>query len=523
MMVVAALGQLCGWRRRLVLMLLGGLAALALPPVHALPVLFVALPGLLLLLEAGSNRWAAFGAGWWFGMGFFPAGLYWISIALLTEPEKFAWMIPFAVFGLGGVLACFTGAATWLARRAVPGGAGLAVALAGSWTLMEWLRSWIFTGFPWNVLGSVWDLALPVLQIGAAVGVYGLSLITVLGAGMAVVLVEPMAGRRKAALLGLAFAPLLLGSAWGALRLAEPAAQPVPGVRLRLVQAAIAQSHKWREELRQMHLDMYVALSTEGGQEGITHVIWPETAAPYFLDIDDDHRAQVEGAVPSGGLVITGAPRITPKGVLPFRLWNAMMAIDGQGEVAAVYDKVHLVPFGEYAPMSDILPIIKIAWGAVDFSPGPGLRTLSLPGLPPVSPLICYEAIFPAEVVGPDQERPAWLLNLTNDAWFGMSSGPYQHLAAARMRAIEEGLPLVRSANTGISAVFDGKGRQVARLGLGEYGTLDSFLPEPEVGLTPYARIGNTIPLILAIFAIGLASCAGRWRLRRLTCMQSQR
>ncbi|MBI2236570.1 MAG: apolipoprotein N-acyltransferase [Magnetospirillum sp.] len=491
------LGTLAGWRRRGALAGLGGLAALALPPVHLLPVLLLSLPGLVWILDGSRDRKAAFGAGWWFGAGWFSAGLYWISHALLTDPARFGWMIPFAVFGLSGVLAVFLGLATLATRLLAPKGPGRILVLAAAWTLADWLRSFVLTGFPWNPLGSVWDASTAVLQAGALFGVYGLTLLTVLAFAAPAVLADVLGRRAKAALLAAAAALPLAAFAGGSIRLAAASADMVPDVTLRLVQANVTQAHKWRDDLREANLDRHLELSRQAGWDRLTAVVWPETAAAFFLDVDAPRRARVAEAAPPGGLVLTGAPRVTPRGVEPLTVWNSLMAVDGAARVVAVYDKVHLVPFGEYVPLRAVLPIAKITHGGTDFSPGPGLRTLRLPGLPAASPLICYEAIFPHAVVGADQPRPGWLLNVTNDGWFGLSSGPHQHLAAARMRAVEEGLPLVRAANTGISAVIDGYGRVVAALPLGESGILDSLLPRA-IPQTLYGWLGDALPIILA-------------------------
>jgi apolipoprotein N-acyltransferase len=491
------LEALTGWRRRGALILLGAVAALALPPVGLVPVLLVAVPGLIWLLDAAGDRRGAFGAGWWWGLGWFCAGLYWIANALLIEPEKFGWMVPFATVGLSGVLACFTGLATLLVRLTGVSGVGRVPVLAGAWTLCEWLREWVLSGFPWNPLGSVWDAAPAVLQVGSLAGVFGLSLLTVLVFGLPAVLADYAPRRWRLAAVAVAVLLVAGAAVWGVIRLAAPA-EMVPATRLRLVQAAVAQRHMWRDDLRESQLLDHVELSRGPGWEGITHVVWPETAAPFVLDMDPGHRALVATAAPAGGMVLTGAPRVTAPGELPFQVWNSLMAIDGAAQIHGIYDKAHLVPFGEYVPMRQWLPIAKITQGGTDFSAGPGPRTLELPGLPPVSVMICYESIFPGEIVARDHKRPGWLLTVTNDAWFGNSAGPYQHLAAGRMRAIEEGLPLVRAANSGISAVFDAMGREVASLGLGRRGVVDAPLPKP-LEPTLYARFGNAVPLTLAL------------------------
>jgi apolipoprotein N-acyltransferase len=294
--------------------------------------------------------------------------------------------------------------------------------------------------------------------------------------------------------------------AGGAARLAvTPDPGLVADVRLRIVQARIDQKLKWREEERAANLEAHVALSRGAGWDGITHLIWPETATAYFLANDDRARARVSEAVAPGGLLIVGAVRMERVPGQGIRAWNALHAIDEHGAILATYDKHHLVPFGEFVPLRRVLPIEKITPGAVDFTPGPSLVTLRVPGLPPLSPLICYEAIFPGHVARAD-DRPAFLLNLTNDAWFGESAGPHQHFAAARMRAVEEGLPLVRAANTGISAVIDGHGRVVAKLDLGARGVLDAALPKALAVPTPFARWGNWVLLPL----LGIAFLVAR-------------
>lgn len=488
-----------GWRRRGALAGLGALAALALPPIHLIPVLLITLPGLVWIWDGSRGAWARFGAGWWWGFGFYSAGFYWIANALLIDPLRFGWMIPFATLGLGGLMAVFLGLATWAAGLAGARGPGRILLLAAAWMVSEWLRTFVLTGFPWNPIGSVWDPVLPMLQVGALAGIHGLSLLTVLVFALPAAVADTGSWRMRTGALAVAAALPLAASGWGAARLATHPTEMLPGLRLRLVQPDTAQASKWRDDMRGRILADLVALSRGPGFNAITDVIWPETAAPFFLDLDAVHRAYAAEAAPPGGLLLTGAPRVTPPGTEPLRMWNSLMAIDSAGHVHGIYDKVHLVPFGEYVPLRRILPLAKITHGGIDFSAGPGHRTLDLPNLPPVSPLICYEAIFPGAVVGRGQERPQWLLNITNDGWFGRSAGPYQHLAAARMRAVEEGLPLARAANTGISAVFDGLGRTVASLPLGARGIVDSPLPRALEEATPYGRWGDSIPLALAV------------------------
>lgn len=493
-----------GWRRRGLAMLFGVLAALALPPIHALPLLWVAFPGLIWLLDGASRGRQAFADGWWFGFGHFSVGLYWISYALLVDPVRFGWLVPFAIFGLGGLLGIFVGIAVFFTRRLTSPGVPRVLGLALAWVLFEWVRSWIFTGFPWNLIGSVWMPVLPVVQFAAVAGTYGLGLLTVVVAAMPAVLVHPGRSNQGAVLASLLILAAVAG--WGGIRLTGGSTPSVPDVRLRLVQPNIEQTLKWKPEMRLAHLQEHLDLTLSPGWDKVTDVIWSETAAPSFLERDPTARAMMAAATPPGGLLITGAVRGTLPGVDPFRVWNSMLVLTRGGEITATYDKSHLVPFGEYVPLHNLLPLDKVTAGSVDFTPGTGVATLALPGLPAVGPLICYEVIFPDEVVD-RAHRPAWLLNITNDGWYGISAGPYQHFAAARLRAVEEGLPLVRAANTGISGVIDPYGRVLSHLPLGTQGVLDAPLPTPLPAAMPFARFGlfATLALwILTALALGL-------------------
>ena len=477
----------------------GVLAAGALPPLYLLPLLWLAFPGLLWLLD-GAGRWSrAFLLGWTFALGYFGAGLYWVGHAFLVDAEQFGVIMPFAVAGLAGGLALFhAGAvvAVWLS-----GSRGLTrvVLLAMAWVVAEWLRSWVFTGFPWNPLGTVWAFSSVPLQLAAVTGVWGLSLVTVLAAAAPACLVGVgRPARQRWAPLALVLGLPVLLFAFGALRLAgAPAlgADAVEGLRLRIVQPSIDQKTKWQADLRAAHVAGQMAMSTQNAGAPVTHVIWAETAIPFLLPDTARIRDAVSQAVPPGGLILSGAlRRDTTDG--DSRLWNSLFAIDDQGEIVAAYDKRHLVPFGEYVPLRGVIPFEKLVQGRGDFAAGEGPRLLSLPGLPPVSALICYEAIFPGRVVDRGAE-PSWLLNITNDAWFGTSTGPYQHFASARLRAVEEGLPLVRAANSGISAVVDAYGRVVDRLGLNRVGVIDASLPRPTEDKTIFGRFGNWTLLIL--------------------------
>ncbi|WP_342453036.1 apolipoprotein N-acyltransferase [Pararoseomonas indoligenes] len=493
--LVRSLRALQGWRALAAAFGLGALAALAMPPVYAVPVLLLSLPGLLLLLEgAGSWKRAAL-VGWAFGWGFHVAGLYWITYSILTEAERLWWFVPLAVPLLALWMGIYTVIPAVLAWAARPGWPRVAV-LAGGWALSEFVRGWAFTGFPWNQLGTAWVFAALPVQGAAWIGTHGLSLVTVLLA------CTPLLGRR--AMAG-GLAALLLFAGFGAWRLSGEKVADLP-VTLVLVQGNVAQETKWRAETRVPIFRRYLELGQQGAAEAARIapgtrpvIVWPETASPFLLEDDPEARRVAAESLPPGGLLLAGTVRGEwgPDG-RPTKLFNSLVAIGPDARISATYDKSHLVPFGEYMPLSGLIPI-RVIRGGVDFGAGPGPVAMPLPGLPPVGPLICYEVIFSGQVVGAD--RPGWLLNITNDAWFGISAGPHQHLATARLRAVEEGLPLARAAQTGISASFDAHGELITSLGLGETGYLLSPLPAAAPP-PPFARFGLLIPAILSFLAL---------------------
>lgn len=500
-----SVGKLTGWRRRGIAILAGLCAAAALPPLHILPLLLPAFTILFLLTLSAKSWRGALMDGWWFGLGFFTAGLYWIGIAFFVD-VKFIWMLPFATLGLAGHQAMFPAAAAALVRWSGARGWPALLMFAAAWTATEWSRGLAFSGFPWNLIGTVWAGSDGVMQGAAVFGALGLGTMTVLAAAAPALLLMPAAeagprARHVAAILLLLPALVWVG---GTVRLAEVTIEMVPEVRLRIVQPNIPQHQKWDRKFKDANFQRHIRHTRAPGLDKITHVIWPEAAVPFFLERDGLRRMEVAELAPKSGSVITGTLRTAGTGKT-FQVWNSLLAIDRAAGVAAQYDKHHLVPFGEYVPYREWLKpfgIDKMTGGGVDYSRGPGPQTVSIPGLPPVSPMICYEAIFSGRAVPLPEDgkpRPGWLLNITNDGWFGLSSGPYQHFAAARLRAVEEGLPLVRAANTGISAIVDPYGRVISKLGLGEEGVLDGRLPKPAPEMTSFARHGQSVPLILAL------------------------
>lgn len=492
-------------RRLAVAAALGALSALALPPFYALPVLLVAFPGLLALMDTVRTRWGAFAVGAAFGLAHHVIGLYWVSAALFVDISRFWWALPFSVLGLPLLMSVYSGLATLLYRLLHPAGWTKPLVIAATWGALEWVRGNAFTGFPWNLFGYSWVEVGPILQAASLIGVYGLTFLTVLLAALPYLFIDSRVSRRQAwtgAVLGLVL--LGAGAGWGEWRLSQNDGAVVPNVRLRLVQPAIPQDMKWVAGKREQHLFDQAEMTAAPAADGkpITHAIWAETAVPFFIEEEPARRSLIAAAVPPKGVIVTGVPRTRLDADGQRIYTNGLVAIDERSRVVAGYDKSHLVPFGEYVPFRRFMPFGTIDANGAEYTPGTGPVTLSLPGLPPVSPLICYEVIFPQKVTDP-ANRPQWLLNITNDSWYGGSAGPYQHFAIARLRAVEEGLPLVRVANTGISGTIDAYGQVRARLGLEQRGVVDTDLPVALPAATPFDRVGN-LPFLLFVLA-GLA------------------
>jgi apolipoprotein N-acyltransferase len=489
--------KLQSWRALAAGVIAGALAALAMPPLYWLPLAVVGLVAFVWLWDGAPTAGSALLRGWAWGLGHFAVGSYWVLEAFFVPPADYALLGPPMVLGLAALLGFFPAMAAWTAKKLALRWAFVAVGwrrlvvLAILWTVAEWLRGHVFTGYPWNPLAHVWAFATPLLQGAAVVGVYGLGTISFL------VLAAPAAGwRAAAAALGVV---VLMGV--GGLVAMGSADDRSAGPLLRIVQPNVPQADKWRPENQERELRKLLELSRRDGFDKVKAVIWPETAVPFIIQPQSPALLALAQAVPPGGYLLAGAARAGER--VQDGVWNSLLAVDSAGAVVATYDKVQLVPFGEYIPFHRELAPISGLIGRGSFEVGPSFVTLALPGLPPFSPLICYEAIFPGAVTGPGP-RPQWLLNITNDAWFGVSSGPYQHLTSARLRTIEEGLPMVRAANTGVSAVIDAYGRVLASLDMDRQGVIDHVLP-PARAATPYARWHDGMLLLLVCLLALLA------------------
>jgi apolipoprotein N-acyltransferase len=491
-----------GWHRALTAFAFGALSALTYSPIPIVPILWVSFPALIFLIQGTRSARQAFVTGWCFAFGFFLLDLYWIAASMFVDLASFWWAIPLAVGGLPAFFAIYYGLAAiamrWIGRRTLED----VIAFGLFWFLADYMRGHCFTGFPWNVEGYVWVALLPVLQATSLIGIYGLTLLTLLFAGLPVLLVDtPKSGR----VLFCASLVMLAGMAgWGSWRLAQDAGAFVPNIRLRLVQPNVDQRSKWVETKRAEHFQRLLELSSTPAAKPITHLIWPETASTYLLAEDRDHRHALSLVIPKNGDLLTGVVRRNVDDAGKSHFFNSLIAINSRGDVVAGYDKFHLVPFGEYIPLRNILPFHALV-SLGDFSTGDGPHSLRVLSLPLFSPLVCYEIIFSGEVAARD-DRPGFLLNVTNDGWYGATAGPYQHFAIARTRAVEEGLPLVRAANTGISGVVDSYGQIITHLGVGQTGIIDSDLPQA-LPATLFVHYGER-PLWL-IFA--LLACSLLW------------
>ncbi len=507
-----------GWKRAGLAFMAGALSVLAMAPFHAWPVLFVTFPIVIWLIDGAAagplnGVPAAAMSGWWFGFGYFLAGLYWIGHAFLVDAEMFAWLLPLAVAGLPAGLALFMALGFALARLIWPKDASRILALASALTASEWLRGHILTGFPWNAIGYALTEPLALAQSASLIGLWGLTFLALAIFASPAVLIDDLTTTRRPWIAPLAalFVLVTMG-VYGTIRLASTPTTLVDNVRLRLMQPNLQQDVKFNYGAKRAVMEKYLALSDRAtgpqstGVRDATILIWPESAFPFFLTREADAMAQIAALLHQGTILLTGAVRLpdASPGAKLTRAYNSIYAIDHDGTILSVYDKLHLVPFGEYLPYQDtmeklgFMQLTKMRGG---FIPGTRRQTIMLPGVPRVLPLICYEAIFPGNIASRG-DRPDWIVNVTNDGWFGISSGPYQHLQQGRLRAIEQGLPLVRSANTGISAVIDPMGRMIAHLDLGIEGVLDSGLP---VALPPTAfALTGDIPaaIISALSAI---------------------
>jgi apolipoprotein N-acyltransferase len=515
---------LWGWRRLVLAFGAGLLSVAALPPYYFFPILFLTFPILVWLIDGIAsmrggwrNMLTAGLVGWCFGFGYFLGGLYWLGEAFLVDANLFAWMIPIVLTLLPAALAIFPALACLLAYMFWAPGFARILTLAASWAIFEWIRGHALTGFPWNAIGYAVAGSDALLQVLSVIGLFGLCFVVVIIVSAPAVQPGEFPGDETRSILwrwrgpgaGLLFLIFLWGG--GQYRLSDSEISFVDNVRLRIMQPNIKQTEKWRPANRSRIFADYIELSNIAtspnsmGIENVTHLIWPESAPPFLLEENTNARASLAALLPKGTSLITGGLRRQKQqpgsSSTSLNVHNSVLVVDSSGAVASTHDKFHLVPFGEYLPFEKWLTRLglrKLVTVPGGLTAGSGPELMEANGAPPFVPLVCYEAIFPRYAAF--ETRPGWILNVTNDAWFGSSNGPWQHFEQARARAVEQGLPLVRAANTGISSVVDPYGRVIKRLGINQRGVIDAKLPKA-LPKTIYARFGNLMFLIIVILS----------------------
>lgn len=475
------------------LFLVGAAATLALPPLNILPLGFFSLAFLLHQLICAEAAHQAFARGACWGLGYFIFGLYWVSFALTLHWPEFAWLMPFSILGLPGLMTFYValmGAGLFtLAQRFENKKLATILFFPVFWTGSEWLRGNAFTGFPWNLIGTTFTDFTPLFQTAAIIGVYGLGFVIAAITSLWMASYELPKSKFALQIICVAIIAVMLG--FGYWRTAEPVL-PTKTLHVRIVQPNISQEGKWDLARRTGILNTLLRLTAEPAARPPDIVVWPEAAAPFILAETPNVRMAIARAMPPGATLITGAIRRDSHG----QFFNSIEYLDSSGSILGHYDKSHLVPFGEYMPFAKYIPLPAVAQFFGDMGRGPGPQTQFVDGAA-ISPLICYEAIFPGEVTNIAPMRPQLLVNVTDDAWYGKTAGPHQHLAEVRARAVEEGIPLIRSANTGISAAADRYGRVTAELPFGTEGVIDTEVqlatntsPPPAAGGGFYGYLG---------------------------------
>jgi apolipoprotein N-acyltransferase len=485
--------------RLVFIFILGLLSGLAMPPINLWWIFGITIPLFLVVAEKSSRP---FLLGWVFGIGYFIAVLHWIGFAFFVDAKTDLWMMPFAVGGLAGAAAVYWGLANWLAAKLARRGFQIWLSFPLCLSIAEWLRGILLTGFPWAVPGLAADGMGAVEQLASIIGMNGLTLLLLVWAATPFAFIQ---GHKKSACALIMILPLAWG--WGEWRLQHNPTQFVAGVGVRLVQPNISQSDKWRGSNARAIFDQLVALSSKPSTKdfAITHIIWPESSIPFLIDESAEGKAELRPMLIGGKFLLAGAVRrSSPKpvdGVAP-HYFTSVMVFNSAAEVVATYDKWHLVPGGEYLPFESLLEPLgfrKVVPIPESFTAGPGPQTISIPGAGPASLQICYEDIFANSAID-SSHRPDWIVNVTNDGWFGNSVGPYQHIAQLRLRAIEQGLPVARSANTGVSAIIDPVGRYIESSQLGVETTTDSRIPA-KIQPTVYSIWGDFA--LLGLFFLG--------------------
>ncbi len=481
--------------------LLGALSGLAMPPYDQWWIFGITFPAVLILIQRVKLT-HALTLGWSFGFGYFLVALHWIGYAFFVNASTDLWMMPFAVGGLAAFLAIYWGLAVALTRHFSAKGFEPVFLAPVFFTAMEYLRGHLFSGFAWAAPGLAVDGMGGLSQLAYLVGMEGLTFLILLWASAIFSLLQ---GKRLLPLMVLALLPVSWG--WGEWRLAQTPTQFSETVFVRIVQPNLSEDDEWRSKNARLIFDRLLALSAQPSQltKQITHIIWPESVVPFLIDESPNALSEVGQMLGENRILMTGAVRRSetdPKA----DYFTSVLVIDGNSKVIGHYDKSHLVPGGEFLPLAWLLEPLgfrQVVSLPESFKAGKGPESLRIPGAGLVGAQVCYEATFPRETVDP-LNRPDWLVNVTNDGWFGQSTGPWQHLAQFRLRTIEQGLAGVRSANTGVSAILDPFGRYLVKSPLDVEAVYDGPLP---LSLAPgvYARFGDYVLLSLILIGLLLA------------------
>lgn len=517
--IVQKIVNVAGSWRKTTALLCGVLSALALPPFFQFWAIFVAFSGTIwLCVQADGNKKNLAAIGYWFGFGYFACGFYWIGNALLVDAAATGFLYPLVLLLNGAFFGLFTILPFW-ATAAGKNTLSKLLWFTAVWFLStEWLRSFLLTGFPWNPISSVLAFRPALLQTLAFIGTYGLSMAVIFFAALPVFwLIKPTKKRLIWPLVAVGF----FGVLWEYGTYVIAGTDHLPdgeSVMVRLVQPSIPQSLKWDKAAVEANFQDYINLSRSKDNHHIDIVLWGETASPFDLTADEEHRQKISAAIPRHGYLITGLLRRQFE-FDRFVPYNSLAVINKRAQVLNLYDKSHLVPFGEYIPWRDYFPqwVRPLANNVAEFGRGEQFKTITIDGYPEFAPLICYEVIFSDDVVR-KENKPQWMIVLTNDGWYGNSAGPYQHLVAAQMRAVEEGMTVVRSANSGISAVITPYGQIPVKIGLGKRGVKDAAVKLSLAHETLFGQYGNAIPLGMAAVMMCLAwliSTVERFRERR--------
>lgn len=525
----ARLLRLKGWRASLVLLLAGAVSALAMAPLHVWPAMMIGLVALLWSVDGVRGREkplrTAFWRGFVFGFGYFAAGTFWLANAFISRGPEFKFMIPFALPAFFAMLAVFWGVAMLLYVAVAQKSVWRILVFAAAIASTEWLRGHVFSGLPWNLPAYAWSAGATMSQAASWMGVYGLSFLTIfMLASPGVLIARGEEFKRWLPSLGAIIIALVLFAS-GAYRLASFTVHYHPDVRLRIVHMAITQEEKWADGGAPRALQRYLNWSGQPGMDDVSHVLWPEGALPLFYDEmgraslfqeNGDALLQTSEVFAGGPQLVLGTSRREAGLDGDVRFYNSLWSVsfpDGWPDSTGFYDKTLLVPFSEILPLSGLISMLGFEeFARLQFTPGPGPAVLDIPGAPPMMPLICYEAIFPGFVRrAPDGAE--WIYNLSNDAWFGTTSGPEQHVNQARYRSIETGLPMVRATSRGVSGVIDPLGRMPVRIEPEAEGAYDVELPRA-VAAPLYQYLGDW-PFLLGIFSIFGAIVLQRWRRRR--------